>query len=284
MSGILTHNSYGKRSVRVSKIKRPRKGPANTERHEFIEAAVDVLLEGEFAVAYTAGDNRPVIATDTCKNTVYVIAKDDEFETIESYGLALATHFVKQYQHVSKATIHVEEHAWKRLMDSHHCFIGGGSERPTVTVVVERNEPPLITAGFTGLQIAKTTESGFSDFHQDEFRTLADTSDRIFATELSAEWVYDANFVDFTAARETLRSALLAKFIDHFSRSVQETLYLMGQAALATVPQVREIRLAMPNKHHLLANLAPFKRTNENQIFVATSEPFGYITGVLKRE
>lgn len=283
MSGILTHNSYGKRSVRVSKIKRPRKGPASSERHEFIEASVDVLLEGEFEAAYTAGDNRSLVATDTCKNTVYVVAKDDAFETIESYGLALATHFIKQYEHVGKATIRVEETLWRRLMDSHHCFIGGGSERPTVTVVAERDKKPIITAGFTGLQIAKTTESGFSDFHNDEYRTLADTNDRIFATELSAEWVYDADFTSFAAARETLRSALLAKFIDHFSRSVQETLYLMGQSALAAVPQVQEIRLAMPNKHHLLANLAPFKRTNENEIFVATSEPFGYITGVVKR-
>ncbi len=283
MSGILTHNSYGKRSVRVSKIKRPHKGPANAERHEFIEASVDVLLEGEFEVAYTAGDNRPLVATDTCKNTVYVLAKDDAFETIESYGLALATHFIKQYDQVRQATIRVEEHVWRRLMDSHHCFIDGGSERPTVTVVAERSKAPIITAGFTGLQIAKTTESGFSDFHQDEFRTLSDTNDRIFATELSAEWVYDTSFTDFAAARETLRTSLLAKFTDHFSRSVQETLYLMGQAAVAAVPQVSEIRLAMPNQHHLLANLAPFNRANENEIFVATSEPFGYITGVVKR-
>jgi urate oxidase len=39
----------------------------------------------------------------------------------------------------------------------------------------------------------------------------------------------------------------------------------------------------MPNRHRLLVNLAPFKRDNPNEIFVATDEPHGLITGTLRR-
>jgi hypothetical protein len=35
---------------------------------------------------------------------------------------------------------------------------------------------------------AKTTQSGFTDFHRDEFRALADTTDRILATSMPASW------------------------------------------------------------------------------------------------
>ena len=81
----LSHNAYGKHRVRVSKIKRDAADPS---RHEFIEASVNVTLEGEMEDAYAKGDNRNVVATDTCKNTVYVVAKDDPFDTIESFGFS----------------------------------------------------------------------------------------------------------------------------------------------------------------------------------------------------
>ena len=40
----------------------------------------------------------------------------------------------------------------------------------------------------------------------------------------------------------------------------------------------------MPNKHHILFNLDQFGMENKNEVFMATSEPFGYITGTITRE
>jgi urate oxidase len=57
----------------------------------------------------------------------------------------------------------------------------------------------------------------------------------------------------------------------------------MGNAALAAVPGVEEITLTMPNRHRLLVNLTPFGRENANAVFVATDEPYGSITGTLRR-
>ncbi|TWT47492.1 factor-independent urate hydroxylase [Botrimarina hoheduenensis] len=283
MSGRLTANRYGKHQVRVSKIRRPRRAPANQERHEFVEYAVDVELEGAFDVAFTAGDNRPVIATDTCKNTIYVLAKDHPLDTPESFGVAIVEHFMGRYEHVSRCVARLTETVWDRLNDSPHGFVARDRATPTARVELARGGQPVVNSGVEKVLIAKTTESGFVDFHRDDLRTLPDTDDRILATQLSATWTYAGEVADFAAAREAIVNALLGRFLDHYSRSVQETLYLMGQAALEACADMQEITLTMPNKHHLLANLAPFQRENANEVFVVTDEPFGYITGTVAR-
>ena len=285
MAAKLTTNRYGKHRVRVSKVRRPRQAAPKEERHEFVEAAVNVELEGAFDAAFTDGDNTSVIATDTCKNTIYVLAKDHPLDCVESFGVAVARHFVDRYDHVTACGAALTERVWDRIGDSLHGFSARDAATPTAAVRLERGGEPVVTAGVEKLLIAKTTESGFVDFHADEFRTLADTDDRILATELSASWRYtSADGVDFAASRGAVMDALLARFLDHYSLSVQETLFKMGEAALDACPAAAEISLTMPNKHHLLANLAPFNRENDNEVFVVTDEPFGYITGTVARD
>jgi urate oxidase len=81
-----------------------------------------------------------------------------------------------------------------------------------------------------------------------------------------------------------VRRALLDAFAAHESASVQHTLYAMGEAALARHSGISQIRLTMPNKHHLLADLTPFGVTNENELFVATEEPYGLIEATVVRD
>ncbi len=280
MNVRLSHNSYGKHNVRVSKIKRD---VADPSQHELIEASVNVLLEGDLEEAYTKGDNRKIVATDTCKNTVYAIAKADPFDTIEGFGIALSSHFLDQYSHLSKVTIELTQHRWSRLLDCPHAFVGGHTETPTAKIVTTRDQPIQVTSGLDHLMIAKTTESGFANFHRDQYRTLPDTDDRILATVLKADWRYAVAAIDFAAARDRIRGAMLAKFIDHYSRSVQETLMLIGTAAIEADPAVESITLTMPNKHHILFDLQPFGLQNNNEVFVVTDQPFGYISATVER-
>ncbi len=65
---------------------------------------------------------------------------------------------------------------------------------------------------------------------------------------------------------------------------MQQTLYAMGAAALGGSPEIESITLTMPNKHRILVDLEPFGLENANEVFVATDEPYGIITGTLKRE
>jgi len=57
----------------------------------------------------------------------------------------------------------------------------------------------------------------------------------------------------------------------------------MGSAALESCLQIDRIMLAMPNRHRILVDLQPFGLENANEVFLATDEPHGTITGTLQR-
>ena len=285
MPGKLTHNQYGKGGVRVSKIKRTPGNSAtgNVTKHEFVEAAIDVILEGNFSDTYLTGDNRLVVATDSIRNTIYIKAHEDPWHSIESFGLTLARHFVETYKQVSKATVTLREHVWTRIGDAPAAFTGSDNETPTAVVSLERGKNATVESGIDQLMIAKTTDSAFKDFVNDEFRTLPDAEDRIFATVLTTSWKYDNVKIDFAKERAAIRAAMLQTFANHMSLSVQQSIHLLGQSALDASRAVKSITLTMPNKHHLKFNLAPFHKQINNEIFHVTSEPYGWINGTVER-
>ena len=55
----------------------------------------------------------------------------------------------------------------------------------------------------------------------------------------------------------------------------------MGAAVLAAVPEVCEVRLALPNKHHFIVDLGPFGMDNENEVYYAADPPYGLIEGTV---
>ena len=190
---------------------------------------------------------------------------------------------MKQYSHLSRAAVEVNQHRWDRLFDCPHGFIGSDAETPTAMIDLVRGSAAKLSAGIDHLMIAKTTQSGFSDFHRDQYRTLADTDDRVLATVVTASWDYASPTIDHAAVRATARHAMLSRFLDHYSRSVQETLMLMGEAVIESCREISAITLTMPNKHHIPVNLSPFDRENNNDVFVVTDEPYGYITATVQR-
>jgi urate oxidase len=146
-----------------------------------------------------------------------------------------------------------------------------------------RGGAPAITSGITELEVLKTTNSAFSGFLRDEYTTLKDAPERIFATTVEATWNCAGN-PDYNAAFSAARQAILETFATHESLGVQQTIYAMGQAVLAAVPAITQIAFTLPNQHRILMNLAPFNMTNENEIFITTSEPFGLIKGTITRD
>jgi urate oxidase len=279
MAAVLTSHSYGKSRVRVTRVTRL------ADRHEVRELAVDVRLEGDFDASYTQGDNAAVIATDTMKNVVYALAQGRPAEAVEDFAAALAGHFLDGFAHVRSATVRLAESPWRRLVvdgrEHPHAFISGGTEARTAVVTAGR-DGVRYEAGVEGLRLLKTTGSGFSGFLRDRYTTLADAADRVFATEVQARWRY-AGKTAWDDAFHQVRTALLETFARHDSLSVQQTLHAMGAAALDACPAVEEVTLNLPNRHHLLVDLERFGRENVNEVFVATDEPFGLITGTLRR-
>ena len=280
-------NSYGKSDVRLTKVVR------SGDRHELFELTVRIMLGGEFDRVYTEADNSSCIPTDTMKNTVYALARTRSFDSPEAFARILAEHFLELEQ-VAWAEVDVAQDAWARISVSGaphpHAFTRRGSGQRTARVRASRGAAVAAWGGLRGLEVIKTTRSGFAGFFKDRLTTLPETTDRIFATAVDAVWEYapagrgKAPEPAYPQVFETAREALLETFATHDSASVQHTIYAMGEELLARCPEVASVSLSMPNQHRLLANLQPFGLDNPNEIFVATSEPFGLINGTIRRE
>lgn len=281
MSSKLTSNHYGKSDVRLTKVIR------HGSHHELLEFSVNITLNGDFVRSYTHGDNSQVVATDSMKNTVYVLAKERDFDTPEAFAILLAEHFPKTYPQVQSATVEIRQTNWKRIAvdkkPHEHAFVSGGADLHTAVATVGLKST-TITGGVTDLMVLKTTRSAFKDFVTDRYRTLKDADDRIFATSVTASWDYNSPQSDFAIIHEKIRDTILAVFATHMSYAVQETMYEMGKAALSAVPEIQRVHLRLPNKHRIPVNLQPFGLENKNEIFVWTDEPFGDISATVQRD
>ncbi len=282
----LGQNRYGKSRVRLSRITRVN-DPQNGDRHEFNEWTVYVMLSGDFETSYTAADNSKVLPTDTMKNTVYFVARNSKAATIEAFAMDYGDYLLSNNPQVSKVSVKVEEKAWMRMIveGTHDAatFQLGGPELQTVRAVREKGAPWTITSGVDGLTILKTTKSAFTGYIQDKLTTLKPATDRIFGTRATVEWDYTDAAPDYAQARARIVAALLKEFAAHNSMSVQHTLFDMGKAALEAAPEIARIHLAMPNLHHLLADLSRFGQDNPNHIFVPIDEPHGSIEATIER-
>ena len=201
--------------------------------------------------------------------------------------MALGERFLAASPAATRVRVSITAARWERVSvggrPHDHSFVSGGAERRLVAVWCERGSA-TIEAGIADLEVMKTSGSRFAGFLRDEYTTLADTDDRILATSVTARWRYAHVPESLGTIWHGVRQSLLETFAEHDSRSVQHTLHAMGSAVLTQFSDVEEIRISLPNRHHLLVNLAPFGLANENEIFVATREPYGLIEGVMRRE
>jgi urate oxidase len=277
---VLTQHSYGKSRIRLTKVSR------SAGRHDVRELTIEIELEGDFAESYKSGDNRLIIATDTMKNVAYALAKEHPLESIEDFGAALADHFLANHSHVAQATIRIAEQSLERIRvdgrEHPHAFCGKSREMRTSTVRHSRHGL-RVESGLNELFLLKSTNSAFGGFLRDRYTTLRDASDRILATLLKADWLYTPDATNWNRTHARIRTALLETFAGHQSLSAQQTLHAMGAAALDACPEIERITLVMPNQHRILVDLGPFGLENANEVFLATDEPQGTITGTLQR-
>ena len=276
----LGHHSYGKSEVRVVKVMR------GSDRHTLRDLNVAVALEGDFAAAYLGDDNTKLPATDTMRNLVYAIAHGHPIDSIEAFGLALIEHLLT-IPSVRSVRLRIVEYPWERLNlqgEMHpHTFVRGAGER-IAQVSGDTSGARTVTSGIDNIMVMKTTASGWSNFYRDAYTTLPDADDRILATVITAHWTYtEQTNIDYESLWGAVREQILTSFSDHYSPSVQHTLYRIGHAVLERFPVIGRISLSFPNKHHLHYDLERFGIENHNEIFHVTSEPYGLIEGTVER-
>lgn len=276
---VLGQNNYGKADVRLFKVFR------DQARHEVKDVWVDVAMIGDFTAAHTLGDNTDLLATDTVRNTVYALAKDGLTGSIEEFGKHLIRHFVQAGPKISSVRVKMTEHRWDRIsvnnLEHDHSFTRDVGKH---TAVVEGDGSSFtVTSGIDELFILKTTNSGWEGFLREQYTTLPDTSDRILATVVSAKWHYNKSDVDYDQVWAGVWQQILSTFTDHYSPSMQGTLYQMGKAVLERFEEIEKIHFSFPNKHHIKYNLERFGMENDNTIFHADAEPHGLIEGWVER-
>jgi len=273
---VLGAHEYGKAETRLVRVDR------GADRHVLHDLTVSVALRGDLAASHLTGDNSAVLPTDSQKNTVYAFAGRYGVAAPESFGLLLARHFVDSQPTIGAARVHLEEYPWSRL--GPHSFARSSGEVRTATVSYDGDRATVV-AGLAGLILMNSTDSEFSGFIQDGYTTLAPTTDRILATSVTARWRHGGapEDADWSGSHAAVRAALVAGFVETYSLSLQQTLYAMGQRVLRERPEIVEVRLTLPNKHHFLVDLSPFGQANPGEVFVAADRPYGLIEGTVAR-
>jgi len=277
----LGENNYGKSRVRLLRVTR------QDGRHDVKELTLEIRFEGDFDAAHTRGDNRKILPTDTMKNTVYALARQHSIEAVELFCLHLIEHFLTYNPQVSRVCIEAGEERWARLplggKPHPSAFTRAGEEKHTAILSGTRKET-TVRAGIEGLVVMKTSKSAFENFLKDPFTTLKDDDNRILATELRADWLYAGDDVEFGSIWHGIREMLLETFAEHDSKSLQHTLYAMGEAVLNNFSNIREIHFSLPNKHFNMVDLAPFGMDNPGCVYLPTDEPHGLIEATVRKD
>jgi len=291
----LSYARYGKDNVRVYKVQRNADGT-----QDVTEMTVCTLLEGDIAASWTQSDNSNIVATDTQKQTVYVMAKLHPVNPPELFASILGDHFLKQYEHITVAHVTVKVHRWTRMdvegKPHPHSFMRDGAETRHVEVVARRGQGISVRSGIKGLLVLKSTGSQFWGFHRDEYTRLPEVWDRILSTEVESGWNW-RTYTDlaevqkevpaFDQAWSDARKITLETFATENSPSVQNTMYLMSEKILAAAPRVESVEYSLPNKHYFEIDLSWFKGLKNTgkdaEVYAPQSDPNGLIQCTVTR-
>ncbi|KAG0711665.1 Uricase [Chionoecetes opilio] len=281
---------YGKGHVKLLHVRR--EGAVHTIKEYEVSTELTLATDKD----YLAGDNSDVVATDSQKNTVYILAKHHGVTSPENFALLLTEHFLSKYLQVTATTVTIREYPWQRqVVDGrahNHSFIFCPEVEHTCKVSRKRGELPEVWTGLEGMRLLKTTQSSFVNFVQDEFRSLPDMQDRIFSTVVSASWRYAGiQNIDFGKTWITVIKVIKDNFSGPaetgiYSPSVQNTLYKILKDVLIMQPEVLEMKLTMPNKHYFSIDLSKFQNVgtkHNDEVFHPVDKPAGNITATLGR-
>ena len=292
----LTAARYGKDNIRLYKVERDEESKTQT----VVEMIVCVLLEGEIETSYTEADNSVVVATDTMKQTTYIMAKQNPVTPPELFASILGTHFVETYKHIHTAHISIIQHRWARMTiegkPHPHSFFRDSAEKRLVNADVIEGKGIDIRSGISELLVLKSTGSEFHGFYKNDFSILQDTHDRILSTSVDAGWQWKTftgtdevkkELGKFDETWSKVREITFRLFATEQSASVQNTMYKMSGEILAAQPLVNDVEYSLPNKHYFEIDLSwhhGLKNTGKDaEVYAPQSDPNGLIKCTVSR-
>jgi urate oxidase / 2-oxo-4-hydroxy-4-carboxy-5-ureidoimidazoline decarboxylase len=258
-----------------------------------LAASIDVDVFGKrFLGAYTEGDNREVVATDTMKNFVYAMVAEYSGRTLPGLSAFLGRSFLETYPVMEALRVSAREvpldaaPAERGLSDV--LFRSTRSEGAYGQVAVDSiaGKPEVTSArsGWEGMVLVKTTGSSFATFARDDYTTLPELTDRPLTIRMDVYWRYSdlkdgvAEGPGFLGAR-AVRDEVERIFHGFNSRSIQHLVHEIGARLLAAHSQLQEIEFVAENHtpDHVRDGAGGVK------VFAAPRATFGKIGLILRR-
>lgn len=302
---------YGKAAVSTYLTKaRPLEGtpviPESAFRgrpNHVLAAEIDVQVTGEaFVEAYTKGDNRDVVATDTMKNFIHRETLDFAGSTLEGWLHHLGGRFLETYPQMERLRVSGEEVRFDPakvpaggggFVDSAVLYHRRHDDRGVASLEVARAADGSIVlgdvrAGRVGLDLMKTTGSAFADFPRDAYTTLPAKKDRLLFTHLDIAWRYvDAHIpVDPDAGRyvasEQVADLAAVVFHEFVSLSIQHLVHEMGTRMLERYPALVEISFEAQNRTFDTAEVS--SSDERRVVYTDPRPPYGRIGLTMTRD
>jgi urate oxidase / 2-oxo-4-hydroxy-4-carboxy-5-ureidoimidazoline decarboxylase len=242
----MTRISYGKLEVPVHCVR--------GSELLALDVSMEVLGQG-FLAAYTEGDNRKVVATDTMKNVILRNALEyDGPLALEPFLETLGRHFVTTYPEMEGLRLWAHEQPFAQLTD--RLFSLGGGDHAVAELELARDGLIAARSGQIGLRLLKTTGSAFTRFARDDATTLPERSDRPLFIHLDVHWRY-ADPADALAgdparyvAPGEVRDLVCSVFDEFVSESIQHLVHEMGTRLLERFDVLASVAFRGENHTH----------------------------------
>jgi urate oxidase / 2-oxo-4-hydroxy-4-carboxy-5-ureidoimidazoline decarboxylase len=240
------------------------------------EVELDVFGEN-FMPAYTEGDNRLVVATDTMKNFVHATALDYGGDSLEELIGLIGGRFLETYDHVERIRVRGRELPLERKSDV--LFQRRYDDAGFAELELGRSGVVGERSGRIGLQLVKITGSSFAQFPRDEYTTLPETVDRPLFIYLDVYWRHSDP--GRRVASMTVRDSVTETFDDFNSRSIQHLVHEMGIRLLDRHAELAEVSFEAQNR---LWDTAQISEDDERvKVYTEPRPPYGMIGLTLTR-
>ena len=250
------------------------------------EVSMEVLGQG-FMPAYTEGDNRQVVATDTMKNVILRHALEHADPVPEAFLASLGRRFLDAYAEMETLRLRARELPFLPVGDSRKLFTSSAGEHGVAELELDRDGLLGQRSGLERLRLLKTTGSAFTRFARDDATTLPERADRPLFIHMDVAWRYGdpadalAENPSRYVAPVQVRDVVCAVFDEFVSESIQHLVHEFGQRLLERFPSLDEVSFAAENHTH--DPVPGSEQGADRRAFTAAFPAYGLITLTLTR-
>jgi len=277
---LIHSSSYGESQLRLLRIVR------RGDRDDPQDLTIAVRFEGDFAPAFREGNAAGVLPGEALKNLVYRIAREERHPAIEALGLAVCDCLLRQHPQIGRVRVEISEQPWARVdaggKAQGQAFTPVAHERRTTTIL-SNGSRTSVSSGIQDLTLMRTSGLAPRSGSTNADDGAADGLQRLLIATLALTWAYAEGDIAFSPYRQGIRAAVVETFAWHASRSVQHTLYAIGDVILASYQEISSVSLALKERPYRPADLLELS-LDADALFVAYDEPVGIVEVTVERE